>query len=139
MVTRLSLIVATASTLGLIALGVTSLDAAVVRMGADWNRLHNTVYITTTLALIHYLLSPGSFPEQFLMCGMFFWLMVWRVLNRRGRGAEVRALAVLAVVSCLFTVLFEALWNWVYHGAEPSWTLGNNFSLVLGVSPGWQI
>src|SRR4029077_16076152 len=42
MVTRLSLIVATVSTIGLIALGATSLDAAVERMGAQgWQRLHN--------------------------------------------------------------------------------------------------
>src|SRR5882672_3328792 len=85
MVTRLSLIVASVSTIGLIALGATSLDAAVRRMGAKgWNRLHNAVYVTTALALVHYLLSPGTFPDQYLMSGMFFWLMVWRVLNRRG-------------------------------------------------------
>ena len=109
MVTRLSLIVATVSTMGLIALGATSLDAAVRRMGAEgWNRLHNTVYVTTALALFHYLLSPGTFPEQFLMSGMLFWLMIWRMLNHRGRGADVRALVVLAIVSSLFTAFFEA-------------------------------
>src|SRR6266850_1071498 len=79
MVTRLSLIVATVSTIGLIALGATSLDAAVRRMGAEgWNRLHNTVYVVTALALVHYLLSPGIFPEQYLTSGIFLWLMVWR-------------------------------------------------------------
>jgi sulfoxide reductase heme-binding subunit YedZ len=140
MVTRLSLIVATVSTIGLIALGVTSLDAAVARMGAQgWNRLHGAVYAITGLALVHYLLSPGSFPDQFLTSGMFFWLVVWRVLNRRRRGADALALAMLAVASSLFTVLFEALWNWAYHGDEPSWVLGNNFSLVLGISPAWKV
>src|SRR6266850_2330249 len=79
MVTRLSLIVATVSTIGLIALGATSLDAAVRRMGAKgWQRLHNTIYAFTALALIHYLLSPGIFPEQYLTSGIFLWLMVWR-------------------------------------------------------------
>src|ERR1700704_4452929 len=72
MVTRLSLIVATVSTIGLFALGATWVDAAVERMGpAGWNRLHGAVYVITALALIHYLLSPGSFPDQALMCGMF--------------------------------------------------------------------
>jgi DMSO/TMAO reductase YedYZ heme-binding membrane subunit len=71
MVSRLSLIVATVSTIGLIALGATSLDAAIRRMGAEgWNLLHNTVYVITALALLHYLLSPGIFSEQFLMSGM---------------------------------------------------------------------
>jgi sulfoxide reductase heme-binding subunit YedZ len=140
MVTRLSLILATLSTLGLIALGATSLDAAVARMGAQgWQRLHNAVYLVTALAVIHYLLSPGIFPDQYLISGMFFWLMVWRVLNRRGRGADAGALALLAVASCLFTALLEAGWIWAYHGYEPLGTLSNNFSLVLGISPAWEV
>jgi hypothetical protein len=70
---------------------------------------------------------------------MFFWLMVWRVLNRRGRGADAGALALLAVASCLFTALLEAGWIWAYHGYEPLGTLSNNFSLVLGISPAWEV
>ena len=102
-VTRLSLIVATASTVGLIALGATSVDAAVRRMGArGWQRLHNAIYAVTALALLHYLLSPGLFPDQFLLSGIFFWLMAWRMLNRRGQGANAGALALLAVASRLF-------------------------------------
>jgi sulfoxide reductase heme-binding subunit YedZ len=141
MVSRLSLIVATVSTIGLIALGATSLDAAIRRMGAEgWNLLHNTVYVITALALLHYLLSPGIFSEQFLMSGMFVWLMVWRVLYRRGLGADARALAMLAVASCFFTVFFEAGWVWAYHGYKPSGTLRNNFTLDLGLAPrAWQI
>jgi sulfoxide reductase heme-binding subunit YedZ len=140
MVTRLSLIVATVSTIGLIALGVTSVDAAVQRMGAkSWQRLHSTVYVVTALALLHYLLSRGIYPEQYLMSGMFFWLMVWRVLNRRGQGADARALAMLAVASCLFTALFEVGWIWACRGYPPSRTLGNSFTLVLGIPPALQI
>src|SRR5262244_3424089 len=42
-VTRLTLVVATLSTIGLIALGATSLDAAIRRLGAqNWQRLHST-------------------------------------------------------------------------------------------------
>jgi methionine sulfoxide reductase heme-binding subunit len=140
MVTRLSLIVASVSTIGLIALGATSLDAAIARMGAKgWNTLHNTVYAIAALALLHYLLSPGVFPEQYLMSGMFFWLMGWRVLDRHGGGADAGALTLLAVASCLFTALFEAGWTWAYHGYAPSGTLGNNFTLVLGLSPAWEL
>src|SRR5262249_22278652 len=88
MVTRISLIIAIIATLGLIALGATSLDAAVRRMGLGWQRLHNAVYVFTGLALAHYLLSPDSYPEQFLLSGMFFWLMIWRGLNARGYGTD---------------------------------------------------
>jgi methionine sulfoxide reductase heme-binding subunit len=140
MVTRISLILAIIATIGLIALGATSLDAAIARMGAKgWNQLHNTVYVITALALVHYLLSPDSYPEQFLTSGMFFWLMVWRLLNRRGLGTNVRALAVLAVASSLFAALLEAGWLWAYHGYEPIQTLRNNFILDLGIPPTWQL
>jgi len=140
MVTRLTLIIATISTLGLIPLGVTSVDAAVRRMGAEgWARLHNTVYVLTFLALVHYLLSPGVYSSQYLMSGMFLWLMVWRWLNRRGQGTDARALVALAMASSLFTALFEAFWEWVYQDFEPGWVLGNNFSLEFGVSPAWDI
>jgi len=140
MTTRVSLVVATVSTIGLMALGATSLDAAVQRMGAEgWKRLHDTVYVVTALAVLHYLLSPGIFPEQYLMTGMFFWLMAWRVMNRRGRGVEARALAALAVASCIITVIFEAAWVWAYHGYAPSGTLRNNFTMELGIPPAWQM
>jgi sulfoxide reductase heme-binding subunit YedZ len=140
MMTRFSLIVATVSTIGLIALGATSLDAAIRWMGAKgWNQLHNTVYLLTGLALLHYLLSPGEFPEQYLMSGMFFWLMVWRVLDRHGLGADASALGVLAVTSSLFTAFFEAGWAWAYRGYEPLGTLAINFSMALGIAPAWQM
>jgi methionine sulfoxide reductase heme-binding subunit len=140
MATRLSLILASVATIGLIALGATSLDAAVQRMGAQgWQRLHNAIYLIAALALVHFLLSPDIYPEQYLLSGLFFWLMVWRVLDRHGRGTDARVLAVLAVASGLFTALLEALWIWAYHGYPPVGTLANNFSLDLGIAPAWQV
>jgi sulfoxide reductase heme-binding subunit YedZ len=140
MATSLSLIVATLSTIGLIALGLTSLDVAIVRMGArGWQRLHNTVYVISALALLHVLVSRGTYPEQYLLSGMFFWLMAWRVLDRYGQGTDAKALAILAVGSCLFTVLLEVAWIWARRGYAPSETLSNNFTLVYGIPPAWQV
>jgi methionine sulfoxide reductase heme-binding subunit len=140
MATRVSLMIATVATIGMIALGATSLDAAVVRMGAKgWKRLHNTIYVIAALALVHYLLSPDIYPEQFLLSGMFFWLIGWRVLNRRGLGTDVMALAMLAVASCIFTLFFEASWIWAIHGYGPAGTLRNDFSLDLGIPPAWEL
>jgi methionine sulfoxide reductase heme-binding subunit len=140
MTTRISLIIATVATMGLIALGGTSLDAAIARMGAKgWNRLHNAIYVITALALIHYLLSPDIYPEQFLLSGLFVWLIGWRLLNRRGLGIDVTALAMLAVASCLFTLFFEAGWVWAIHGYGPAGTLRNDFSLDLGIPPAWEV
>ena len=140
MITRISLIVATISTIGLIPLGATSLDAAVKWMGAKkWQRLHNTIYVLTALAMIHFLLSPGIYPPQYLMTGMFFWLMMWRFLDRRGQGRDMRALLLLAVSTWFVAALSETGWVWAYHGFEPGWTFANNFRLTFGVSAAWKV
>src|SRR3984893_2048624 len=89
MMTRLTLIVATLSTVGLIALGATSVDAAVRYMGAkNWQRLHTTNYVISALAILHVLLARGTYAEQYILTAIFFWLMVWRVLARNGLGAD---------------------------------------------------
>jgi methionine sulfoxide reductase heme-binding subunit len=140
MLTRISLILAAFATLGLIALAATSLDEAIRRMGAKgWQRLHNAIYVTAALAVIHYLLSPDSYSEQYLVSGIFFWLMGWRVLKSRGWGIDPLRLTALAAGSSLFTAVLEAGWTWAYHDYEPSWTIGNNFNLDLGVSPAWKV
>jgi len=138
--TRLSLIVATASTIGLIALGATSVDAAVRWMGAKgWQRLHSVVYVTAALAILHYLLSPGLFPDQFLLSGLFFWLMMWRVLERRGRGVNAGALALLALASCLFTAAFQVGCIWAFRGYSLSEIFSIYFTPILGIPPMWTV
>ena len=142
-VTRLTLVVATLSTIGLIALGATSLDAAIRRMGVkNWQRLHNTNYVITALAVLHVVLARGTYSEQYLLGGIFFWLMAWRMLARYGHGADAKALAMLAVGSCLFTAFLEAGFLWGRRGYEPSSTLGNNFNLAMldiGIPAAWQV
>ena len=142
-VTRLTLIVATLSTIGLIALGATSLDAAIRRMGVkNWQRLHNANYAITALAVLHVVLARGTYSEQYLLGGIFFWLMVWRVLARYGLGADAKALTVLTAATCVLTALLEAGLLWGRRGYELSWTLSNNFSLAaldVGVPPAWQV
>src|SRR5712675_2648648 len=92
MATRLSMIVATVSTIGLMILGATSLDAAIRRMGAKgWQRLHNANYVISGLAVLHVVLARGTYAEQYMLAGIFVWLMVWRVLVRYGRGADATA------------------------------------------------
>ena len=63
--TSVSLLAATVSTLGLIALGATSLDAAIQRMGTEnWNRLHGLIYAITGLALLHFLIVPEMYRKR---------------------------------------------------------------------------
>jgi sulfoxide reductase heme-binding subunit YedZ len=141
--TQASLILATLSTLGLVALGVTSTDGSIRRMGAKgWQRLHNLTYAISTAALLHVVLARGTYTEQYTLAGIFVWLMAWRVLKRYGRGADLRSLMLLAVARSVFSALLEAGFLLGRRGYELSWTLGNNFSLTMldvGVPPAWQV
>jgi sulfoxide reductase heme-binding subunit YedZ len=141
--TRLTLILATLSTIGLIVLGVTSVDAAIRYMGAkNWQRLHTTNYVISGLAILHVVLARGTYAEQYMLTGVFFWLMVWRVLARYGLGANAKALAMLAVASCLLAAFLEAGFLWGRRGFDVLATLGYNFTLAIldvGYPPAWQV
>jgi sulfoxide reductase heme-binding subunit YedZ len=143
MTTRLTLIVATLSTIGLIALGATSVDAAIRRMGAkNWQRLHTTNYVISGLAILHVVLARGTYTEQYMLTGIFFWLMAWRVLARYGLGASVTALTTLAVASCLVAAFLEAGFMWGRRGFDVLGTLGYNLTLSIlevGYPPAWQV
>jgi sulfoxide reductase heme-binding subunit YedZ len=143
MTTRWSMIVATLSTIGLIVLGVTSVDAAIAYMGAkNWQRLHTTNYVISGLAILHVVLARGTYTEQYMLTGLFFWLMAWRVLARYGLGVDARALVMLAVASCLVAAFLEAGFLWARRGFEVLATLGYNLTLAIleaGVPPAWQV
>ena len=95
--------------------------------------------LISALALIHYLLSPDIYPEQYLMSGIFFWLVGWRVLNRHGQGTNAVAVALLAAASCLFTALLEFGWIWAYQDYQPSEIIDVYFTLALGIPPPLKI
>ncbi len=118
MMTRLTLILAMLSTFGLIVLGATSVDAAVRYMGAkNWQRLHTTNYVISGLAILHVALGYGL-------------------------GANAKALAMLAVASCLLAAVLEAGFLWSRRGFDVLETLGYNLSLaILDVAypPAWQV
>jgi methionine sulfoxide reductase heme-binding subunit len=143
MMTRLTLVVATLSTIGLIVLGATSVDAAIRYMGTkNWQWLHSTIYVISALAILHVVLARGTYAEQYILTAIFFWLMVWRVLARYGLGTSAKALALLAVASCLVAAFLEAGFLWSRRGFDVWETLGYNFSLsILDVAypPAWQV
>lgn len=139
--TRISLIIATISFVGLLALALTSFDATIKWFGAqDWDRLHGTTYVITGLAVLHFVLSPGAYGGlPFLMLGIYFWLMAWRFFERRRQGESIAVLAGLTIAATALTVLSEALWPAMIFGMNPLQSLAWNFSLELGLSPGWMM
>jgi methionine sulfoxide reductase heme-binding subunit len=143
MATRLTLIAATLSTIGLIVLGATSVDAAIRYMGAkNWQRLHTTNYVISALAILHVALARGTYSEQYMLTAMFFWLMAWRVLARYRLGTNAKVLALLALASCLVAAGLEAGFLWARRGFDVLGTLGVNFNLGIldfGYPPAWQV
>lgn len=140
---RVSMVVGALSTAGLVALGATSLDAAIAYMGArNWQRLHTANYVITGLALVHVVMARGTYAEQYALAGVFFWLMGWRLLLRYRVGTNALALALLALVSGVFAAGLEASFLWARRGFDIAATLRFNLStaiLDVGYPPAWGV
>jgi len=73
---------------GLVALGVTSTDAAMKRMGKSWKQLHRLAYPIGVLALLHFFIqTKANVGEPVFVSGLFVWLMLWRALPMTRRTA----------------------------------------------------
>lgn len=109
---RVYLTIGIAAIIGLVALGVTSTDGMIKRMGAkEWNTLHNLIYAIGVLALIHYFMqAKADVTQPVLMSGFFLWLMGYRVLARFGIKEGLAPLLALSVVSALLTAAVEFCW-----------------------------
>lgn len=141
-VLRIYLTIGFVSLLGLVALGVTSTDGAIRRLGAArWNRLHSLVHPITVLALVHFFLqSKIDVSEPVLMSGAYLWLVGIRLLDhtrlkgaadgRRGRGSAVLVLLGLALAAGLATAGVEAAWYGLASGVDPVRVLSANLDLT---------
>lgn len=145
---RLSLWVATLSTLVLFALAVTSFDAAMRAMGSRWKRLHRLVYAAAVLAVLHFLLSPGSVQGQpFLMAGALVWLLGWRLLDRPRLGTRPLPLMWLGLGAAAVSALLQPIWLATVQAERspqpPLAALADNFNpdiwIYLGVPPMWML
>ena len=97
--------------LGLAALSATSTDAMIRRLGAArWNRLHKLVYAIAALAILHfYIQSKADVSEPVLMMGLYFILMLARLLHARGWPAWGVAVG-SALAAPPATAFLEATW-----------------------------
>lgn len=138
---------ATASIVILLALAATSFDAAMRALGSRWKRLHRLVYAAAFLAVLHFLLSPGSVQgAPFLMAGLLVWVLGWRVLARTGGATQPLHLALLGLASSAVALFLQPLWLvTIQQSFEASpWTaLSDNLNAqvwqYLGVPPVWQM
>lgn len=140
-VLRVYLLIGFVALIGLVALGSTSTDAMIRRLGGKrWNRLHTLVYPIATLALIHFLLqSKIDVTEPILMVGLFSLLMGQRLLQKYDLGDAALPLAGLPVAAALLTALVEAVWYRVRNGIPLEQVLGANLDFGSSLRPAWWV
>jgi sulfoxide reductase heme-binding subunit YedZ len=139
-VLRFYLTIGFTALLGLIALGVTSSDAAVRRLGAKWGMLHKIVYVIGVLAVVHFALQKKlDIYEPTLMAGLLAWLLAYRALYKWRREVGLAGLVALAIFATIFTMLFEALWYGVLTGVSPARVIALNFMVTVDIRPAWWL
>ncbi|HVC60315.1 MAG TPA: ferric reductase-like transmembrane domain-containing protein [Acetobacteraceae bacterium] len=121
--------------LGLAALGATSTDAAIRRMGRWWKRLHRLGYLLAVLALLHYFIqSKANVSEPVFVAGLYVWLMLWRALPTSWQRA-VAIYPALALLSGAAAAGIEFAWYGLATHINPWRVLAANETLRFGLRP----
>jgi sulfoxide reductase heme-binding subunit YedZ len=134
-VKRFYLLIGFIAFVALIALGVTSTDGMIRRMGAWWKRLHWLVYPVAVLALLHYFIqTKADVSEAVFFTGVYLWLLGLRLLPA-GWRRNPAALLLLSVVAALATAGVEFAWYALATGINPWRVLAVNETLRYGLRP----
>jgi sulfoxide reductase heme-binding subunit YedZ len=121
-------------------LAATSTDGMVRRLGGKrWAWLHRLVYLIGILAVVHFFIQmKADVSEPFIMGGLFAWLMLYRLLARRG-PVPFAALVVLAIALCGLTAGAEAFYYHLKINADVLRVLAANLSFAIGLRPAWLV
>lgn len=125
----------------MVALGATSTNGAIRRLGAErWSRLHTLAYAIAVLGVAHFFIqSKLDVTEPVLMAGVLVFLFAYRIAHRLfGEGGEMQLLT-LTVVSALLTGAIEVAWYGLATRVDPWLVLEANASFALGPRPLWWI
>ena len=121
--------------LGLVALGITSTDGWMRRLGRGWKRLHRLVFPIAALGLLHYFMqSKADVTAPTLLSGLFLWLLCWRALPGELRTRPSGLLA-LVPVTALGTALVEYAWYALATSIPAERVLLANLDVGLGLRP----
>lgn len=132
---RLYLTIGFVALLGAIALGATSTNAMMRRMGRWWKRLHRLAYPIAALALLHYFMqSKADASQAVFLAGLLLWLQMWRVVPGNWRRS-VAIYPVLAVLAAVATLGVEFAWYGVATKIDPWRVLATNGSIDFGLRP----
>lgn len=122
---------------GLLALAVTSTDAAIRRLGSErWNALHRVVYAIALLAIVHFLMQTKlDISESILMAGLLIWLLGYRLMHRWLAELTPWHLLALGVLAGLMTAGAEAAWYAIGTGVDARRVLEANLDIEFGLRP----
>lgn len=81
----------------LILLGITSTQGMMRRLGKNWRRLHNSIYLIAVLAWLHVFLQVRSSYQDAVVFGVGVAVLLgirlyWRVLGNRRAGVRSQSL-----------------------------------------------
>jgi sulfoxide reductase heme-binding subunit YedZ len=140
-VLRIYLTIGFVAVAGLVALGVTSTDGMVRRMGSlAWNRLHRIVYVIGFLGFLHYFMqAKADVTEPTLYFGLFLWLMGYRVIAKLGWKQGIVPLLILSFAAAVATALFEAAWYQALRPGIGFRVLAANLDFSITLRPAWWV
>ena len=137
---RFYLTIGFVSLLAMLAMGVTSTDSAVKRLGtARWARLHKLIFPLTVLALWHaFIQAKIDVSEVVVMSGVFLALIGVRLM--RGRFAyNATTLCFLAVLVACLALVIEYAWYALATGVPAMRILVANFDYDLLPRPAFLV
>lgn len=140
MFVRLFLTVGLAATLLMAALGITSNDFYIRRLGAArWNRLHSLVYAAAVLSLVHFFMEIRlDATEAALMTGLSVLLMGFRWVRKKATPGLL-SLTATALVCGLATALIEALYYSLSTRVPITRVLLANLDFSYIIRPAWWV
>jgi sulfoxide reductase heme-binding subunit YedZ len=134
---RVYLTIGFVALVGLVALGATSTDAMVHRLGgARWRRLHRLAYPIGLLAVVHFILHAKlNVAAPMTMAGLYLWLMGYRAAAPQGGAPGLPALLALAIGAAAATAAMEFAWYGIATGIDPWRVLQANLDPALAPRP----
>lgn len=140
-VLRIYLTIGFVALLGLVALGVTSTDGMIARLGRSWGRLHQIVYAIAVLGVLHYFMqSKANVSSAVLIGGLFLTLMAYRAGFALGLPmVRPWVLALFAVLGGLMTAGIEYAWYAIATGIPAERVLAANLRFPDLIRPAWWV
>ena len=137
---RIYLTIGFVTLLSLVALGATSFDAAIRKLGKKWKMLHTAIYGIAVLAILHFFMqSKINVTEPTLMAGFYFLLMSYRIMIAYRISPTPLALVGAGAAAGLITAGAEMLWYGIATGIDPLSVLQANLALPRVIRPAWIV